>query len=45
MEKGCLGDYETENSIREGKKVTIKLPDDSLESVKLENAIIFLSEE
>lgn len=45
VEKGCLGDYETENSIREGKKVTIKLPDDSLESVKLENAIIFLSEE
>jgi len=45
IEKGYLRDYETEEPIKEGKKVTIKLPDDSLEGLNLENAIIFLSAE
>jgi predicted nucleic acid-binding protein len=45
VEKGCLRDYETKKMIGAGKKVTIKLPDGSSESVNLENAIIFLSEE
>ena len=46
VEKGCLRDYESEEPIREGKKVTIKLPDDlAFEGLNLENAIIFLSDE
>ena len=46
VERGCLGDYETEKPIREGEKVTIKLPDDLVsEGLNIENAIIFLSEE
>ena len=46
VEKGCLRDYETKKPIKEGKKVTIKLPDDlAFEGLNIENAIIFLSEE
>jgi len=45
VEKGGLRDYETEKPIKEGKKVTIKLPDDlAFEGLNIENAIIFLSE-
>ena len=46
VEKGGLRDYETEKPIKEGKKVTIKLPDDlAFDGLNIENAIIFLSEE
>jgi predicted nucleic acid-binding protein len=46
VEKGCLRDYVTEKTIREGKKVTIKLPDDLVfNGLNIENAIIFLSGE
>jgi hypothetical protein len=45
IKEDCLRDYDTEEQISEGKKVTIKLPDNSVETSNLENATIFLSEE
>ncbi len=45
VKENCLRDYETGEPLSEGKKVTIKLSDNSLKASNLENASIFLAEE
>ena len=45
IEKNNMKDYDSENQISEGKKVTIKLLDNFLSSSNFENASIYLSAE
>lgn len=45
IKEKCLRNYDTNEPISEGKKVTIKLPDNNLMATNLENAGIFLAEE
>lgn len=46
IEKDCIKDYDSEKTVEEGRKVTIKLSEDfNPENINLEGSLIFLSEE